>query len=165
MEESAATQAEPELAKDPNTPETVTEKPEEALAKASLVVPAVDLLAMAAAPINLPESPKISSLAEAVKPIAVVIPDPAGGIQALPSVDKPASPSTEWGQSAPLSRDQTSLPVNPNKPLSEPLARPMAPRADAPIELKPGPMDRQPLRALEQAERSFWEKLKQFFRL
>jgi hypothetical protein len=165
IEESAATPAEPALAKDPSTPENATENPEEALAKESLVVPAIDLLAMAAAPINLPESPKLSGVAEAVKPIAVVIPDPTGGIQALPSVAKPASPLTELGQSAPLSQDKTSLPGNPSNPLSDPLTRPTEPRADAPTQPNPAPTERQPMRTFDQPERSFLEKIKQFLRL
>ena len=165
IEESAAALVEPVLATDPSTPENATENPEEALAKESLGVPAVDLLAMAAAPINLPESPKLSGVAEAVKPIAVVIPDPTGGIQALPSVAKPASPLTELGQSAPFSQDKTSLPGNPSNPLSDPLTRPTEPLADAPTQPNPAPTERQPMRTFEQPERSFWEKIKQFLRL
>jgi hypothetical protein len=165
MVESAAAEAEPAFAKDPSTPENGTEKPEEAVAKESLGVPAVDLLAMAAAPIALPESAKLSGVAEAVKPIAVVIPDPAGGIQALPSVAKPASPLTELGQNAPLSQDKTSLPGNPSNPLSDPLTRPTEPRADAPTQPNPAPTERQPMRTFDQPERSFLEKIKQFLRL
>jgi hypothetical protein len=104
-------------------------------------------------------------VAEAVKPIAVVVPDPTGGIQALPSVAKPASPLTEWGLSAPLSQDKTSLPSNPSNPLSDPLTRPMEPQADAPTQPKPAPIEPQPMRTFEQPERSFWEKIKQFLRL
>ena len=165
MVESAAAEAEPALDKDPSTPENGTEKPEEAVAKESLGVPAVDLLAMAAAPIALPESAKLSGVAEAVKPMAVVIPDPAGGTQGPPAVEMPASPPAEWGQRAPMTQDKPLLPSDPSNPLSDPLARPMEPRADAPTQPKPAPIERQPMRPFEQPERSFWEKIKQFLRL
>ena len=162
---SSAAQAEPASAKDRNTPENGTEKPEETMANESLGVSAVDVLAVPVAPTDLPLSPPILAAAEAVKPLALVTPDPMGGAPGHPSVAKPESRSTEWGQQSPYSPDKLSLPSDPKNPISGPLAPPMEHGADAPIPPKQVPMPRQLMRAFDQPKRSFWEKLKQFLRL